>query len=123
VGGEQSRITPRRVRRRSCNAAAEPSPDPIDVTANSLLWCLGAYATAGLLFAVPFALRGIDRLDPAAHGASWGFRLIIVPAAVLLWPVLLRRILAGRHEPPSERNVHDRAATDRDPMQPEAVRR
>ncbi|HMV33048.1 MAG TPA: hypothetical protein PKA50_13080 [Gemmatimonadales bacterium] len=59
------------------------------------------YLVLGLLFAVPFALRWVNRLDDvAAHGTP-GFRLLLLPGAVLLWPLLLRRLggsTARRHE-------------------------
>ena len=50
---------------------------------------LRLYAVAGALFAVPFAWRGAGALDPAARQGSWGFRLLILPGAAALWPVLL----------------------------------
>ena len=68
------------------------------------------YLALGVLFAVAFAWRGAGRLDPAAAHASWGFRLIVVPAAALLWPLLAWRWLAGRSAPPLESNAHRRAA-------------
>jgi hypothetical protein len=74
-----------------------------------LVRALGVYAGLGLLFAVPFALRGVERIDPAAKGASWGFRLIVVPGAVALWPLLLGRWLRGA-PPPVEKNAHRVAA-------------
>jgi hypothetical protein len=74
-----------------------------------LVSALGVYAGLGVLFAVPFAFRGVERIDPSAKGASWGFRLIILPGAIALWPMLLRRWL--RHAPPPvERNAHRAAA-------------
>jgi len=70
---------------------------------------VGLYAALGLLFAVPFVARGIDRVDPAAAGASWGFRLVVLPGVVALWPLLARRWLTGGRAP-AERNAHRRAA-------------
>ncbi len=57
-------------------------------------WIVGAaaaYAGIGLAFAVAFAVRGAGTIDPAARHASWGFRILIIPSAVALWPVLARR--------------------------------
>lgn len=54
---------------------------------------IAVYALAGVAFAVVFALRGAGRLDPAARTGSWGFRLVIIPAAAALWPWLLGRWL------------------------------
>jgi hypothetical protein len=71
---------------------------------------LGLYAGLGLLFALAFVSRGVERLDPGARGATLGFRLIIVPASIALWPLLLRRWLRGASAPPVESNAHRRAA-------------
>ena len=47
------------------------------------------YALAGAIFAIAFVARGIDRLDPAARGSGVAFRLIVMPGAAALWPLLL----------------------------------
>jgi hypothetical protein len=52
-----------------------------------------AYAACGLLFGVAFVSAGAGRLDPAARGASIAFRLVILPGAALLWPLLLGKWL------------------------------
>jgi membrane protein implicated in regulation of membrane protease activity len=76
----------------------------------AMLCVFGAYLAVGLLFAIPFVLVGAGRIDPhAAHG-SWGFRVLILPGAALLWPLLARRWLNGVHEPPEENNPHRCAA-------------
>lgn len=51
----------------------------------------GVYLIVGLIFAIPFLLRGAGRLDPAARRGSRGFRAIILPGTVALWPVLARK--------------------------------
>jgi hypothetical protein len=71
---------------------------------------LGLYLGCGLAFAVPFVLVGVNRIDPHAKPGTWGFRLLILPGAVFLWPLLLRRWVSGTHEPPTERNAHRDAA-------------
>jgi hypothetical protein len=53
------------------------------------------YVAAGLLFALPFVLRGVSRIDPVASTGTWGFRLIILPGVVALWPLLALRWLRG----------------------------
>jgi len=74
--------------------------------AAALLILLGFYLVCGLVFAIPFALIGVKRIDPhAAHG-SWGFRLLIVPGTMAFWPLLLRRWVKGIRQPPEERNPH-----------------
>ncbi len=76
-----------------------------------VLFCT-VYIACGLVFAPLFAWRGADRIDPAVRSAGLGFRLIILPGVVALWPVLLRRWLSGRL-PPVERNAHRDAAERR----------
>lgn len=80
-----------------------------DFVAQTIAIGLAGYAGLGLLFALPFVARGVDRLDPDARGAGLGFRLLILPATAALWPLLLRRWLAGA-SPPAERNAHRDAA-------------
>ena len=78
--------------------------------AAAFLILLGIYLLCGLFFAIPFAFFGVGKIDPhAAHG-SWGFRLLIIPGATLLWPILLRRWTSGASIPPEECNAHRRAA-------------
>ena len=78
--------------------------------AAAFLIALGAYLVCGLVFAIPFALLGVRRIDPhAAHG-SWGFRLLIIPGTMALWPLFLRRWTSGAQEPPEECNAHRNAA-------------
>ena len=77
--------------------------------------CAGLYALAGLVFAVPFLVRGVEAIDPASRGSGWGFRVIVLPGVVALWPFLLRRWLSGASAPRSERNAHRDAARTREP--------
>jgi len=59
--------------------------------AEFLVAMLEVYATFGLLFAVAFVTRGVERVDPSAHGSTLGFRILILPGAAALWPLLLTR--------------------------------
>ncbi|MBD0298058.1 MAG: hypothetical protein ICV84_23160 [Flavisolibacter sp.] len=38
-----------------------------------------------------FLARGLQKIDEDVPGSSWGFRIIIIPGCILLWPVLLRK--------------------------------
>ena len=49
------------------------------------------YLALGALFAVPFLIRGVGRLDPSAKAGSLGFRLIIAAGVIALWPGLARK--------------------------------
>jgi hypothetical protein len=73
---------------------------------------LGVYAGVGLLFALAFSSRGVEKLDPAAEGSGWGFRLIILPASIALWPWLLARWRSGASGQPIENNEHRRRAAE-----------
>jgi len=78
-----------------------------------VVWSLEVYAIHGLVFALLFLPRGLERLDPAVRGSGWGFRLIVLPAVVAFWPLLLhrwRRARRGAAYPPIETNAHRRAA-------------
>ena len=49
------------------------------------------YAAIGAVVAVGFASVGLTRVIHAP--ATWGARLLILPGAALLWPVVLKRWL------------------------------
>ncbi|OQP57237.1 hypothetical protein A3860_11820 [Niastella vici] len=57
------------------------------------------YLACGLLFAIPFVIKGVDKIDEAANGGSIGFRIIIIPGAMVFWPLLLKKwIKQGGHK-------------------------
>ncbi len=64
------------------------------------------YVALGIAFAIAFVTVGVKRIDPQAVGSGFAFRALIFPGSVAFWPVLLRRWIAGKHEPPEERNPH-----------------
>ena len=68
--------------------------------ARILVLALEAYLALGLLFGLAFVVRGVERVDPSAHGGTWGFRLLIVPGCAALWPLLLVRLLRAKDGPP-----------------------
>jgi hypothetical protein len=80
--------------------------------AAAFLIVLGAYLICGLLFAIPFVVMGAGKIDSQARHGGWGFRLLIIPGAMALWPLLARRWLVGGGEPPEEKDAHRRAARD-----------
>lgn len=67
--------------------------------AQAIVWVLGAYFAAGVLFAVAFAWRGAGVLDLGARNGSLGFRLAILPGGAAFWPLLAARWMraAGAH--------------------------
>jgi len=56
-----------------------------------ILMAAALYLIAGVLFSILFLSKGIEKIDATAHGSSWGFRLIILPGTIVLWPVLLNK--------------------------------
>jgi len=54
---------------------------------------VGVYLAVGLLFAVYFVGRGAAGTDPAARNSPITFRLLILPGAVVLWPILSFNLL------------------------------
>jgi hypothetical protein len=70
------------------------------MTAELLVTILGFYAASGLCFGVAFVAAILPRYDKAARGTPVGFRLLALPAASLLWPLVVwtwRRKLRGPH--------------------------
>lgn len=50
-----------------------------------------AYLLVGLAFAIAFVVKGCGVLDTGARSSSIGFRIMIFPASILLWPYLAVR--------------------------------
>ena len=66
------------------------------VVAEVIVFFALAYVLCGLAVGVPFVLRGVDRVDASAQGASLGFRLLILPATVALWPLMVTKWIMAR---------------------------
>jgi hypothetical protein len=81
--------------------------------AAGFLIVLGIYLGCGLVFAIPFAFFGVKKVDShAAHG-SWGFRLLIIPGIIALWPLLLEHWAVRAIKPSEESNAHPGHARQR----------
>lgn len=78
----------------------------LEQIARLFVFAIYAYAAIGFLFAIAFVAAGVKRIDAQAVGTSVGFRLLIFPGTMAFWPMLLRRWLAGKTEPPEEENPH-----------------
>jgi hypothetical protein len=79
-----------------------------EALAHIVVWITGTYLGAGAAFAVVFVTTGVQRIDPVARHGTWGFRVLIVPGVMLLWPLLARRWAVGSIHPPIESNAHRR---------------
>lgn len=55
-----------------------------------------AYLGIGIVFALWFTMRGVNRLDAGMQHAPWGVRALIFPGSVLLWIVLFIKYLRAR---------------------------
>lgn len=53
------------------------------------------WLAVGLLVGVPFLAFAVGRVVEGAAGSSLMFRLMMLPGAALLWPVLLYRWLTA----------------------------
>ena len=62
-------------------------------SAQLLVQAVGLYLGLGGAFALVFAWRWVGRLDAAAEHGTWGFRVLILPGAAALWPLLVVRLL------------------------------
>lgn len=68
--------------------------------ADFIIFAAAMYAACGILFGILFAIAGVSRIDHAALGAPWSFRLLIWPGAAALWPLmLLKWVRAARSDP------------------------
>jgi len=64
------------------------------VFVNFILLIAGLYLAAGFVFAIPFVIKGVTKIDEGAIGSKWGFRLIIIPGTIVFWPLLLKKWMA-----------------------------
>ena len=63
-----------------------------------LLMIVAVYLLVGVLFVIPFLIKGLNKVDEGAHGSTIGFKIIIIPGVIVLWPVLLSKWM---RKPPS----------------------
>lgn len=62
----------------------------------ALLMALGLYGLAGLLLLWPLHRFALPAMDESARGASWGFKALVSPGLVALWPVILLKWRTAR---------------------------
>jgi hypothetical protein len=82
----------------------------IETLASLLVGAIATYLVVGLFIAIPFVSRRVKNSDPAANDSGLGFRLLILPGAVALWPLVLA--WRKRSTPGEENNAHRRAARE-----------
>ncbi len=60
------------------------------------LYAVALYVAIGLVFALAFLTFGVTRALPEPIPVSPGARLLFLPAATILWPLVLSRWLRGK---------------------------
>jgi len=55
----------------------------------TILTIILIYLLFGLLFAIPFVIKGVGKIDEGAKDSTIGFRIIIIPGVIVFWPFLL----------------------------------
>lgn len=64
-----------------------------------LVWIpviVAAWFAVGAIVAVPFLLFAVGGAVEGAKGSSVAFRLMMLPAAALLWPIVVRLWVGSR---------------------------
>ena len=56
-----------------------------------LLIIVAVYLVVGVLFVIPFLMKGLTKVDEGAQGSTIGFKIIIIPGVIVLWPLLLSK--------------------------------
>ena len=56
-----------------------------------ILIIVAVYLLLGVLFVIPFLMKGLNKVDEGAHGSTIGFKIIIIPGVIVFWPVLLSK--------------------------------
>jgi hypothetical protein len=64
--------------------------------AGIILLSLAVYLAIGFFFAIPFVIKGADKIDEGAHGSSIGFRIIIIPGTMVFWPLLFKKWIKAK---------------------------
>jgi hypothetical protein len=60
---------------------------------SALVTAIALYALAGIVVALAFVTTGLGAVLPAGTPVTIGARILFVPGAAVLWPIVLRRWL------------------------------
>lgn len=63
----------------------------INIMAVVLVNVFIVYLIIGFLFSIAFVIRGAYAIDKEVLNSPKTFRLLLIPGAILLWPVLLTK--------------------------------
>lgn len=56
-----------------------------------LFTIVGIYLICGFVFALVFVFKGARVIDETAGDSTIGFKIIIIPASMVFWPLLLTK--------------------------------
>jgi hypothetical protein len=65
-------------------------------TAAVILLVIALYGVAGIVLAIAFVSYGVTRVLPTAVTVTLGARLLLLPGAAALWPLVLHRWIGAR---------------------------
>lgn len=67
--------------------------------AEVIVYLFYGYLIAGVVFGLYFVGWGVARIDADAHGMPFALRVLLWPASVALWPVLLVKVCSETSTP------------------------
>jgi hypothetical protein len=67
----------------------------MDAIATTIVVVAGLYVVVGLVTGVAFVVAGVTAVQPAP--VTLGARILLLPGATALWPLVLSRWLKSRH--------------------------
>jgi hypothetical protein len=80
-----------------CGELCRARRNPMDTFATILFGLLVAYFVIGFIAALVFIAVGVVRVQPAP--VTIGARILLLPGATALWPLVLARWLSARRMP------------------------
>ncbi len=66
--------------------------------ATIFIYVFYTYLIMGIIFAILFVAKGVDKVDENMHGTNWKLRLLLIPGLALLWPIMLKKLAANQSE-------------------------
>jgi hypothetical protein len=64
--------------------------------AEAMIRVAEVYTALGAVVALGFVVSGIAHIPPHPSRVTFGARTLLFPAALVLWPLILRRWITGR---------------------------
>jgi len=61
------------------------------------IYAFYGYFVTGITIAIWFCFFKVTKTDVSAEGSSFGFKLIIVPGVMLLWPFVLYKLSSAKN--------------------------